>query len=56
SIQLRNIYTAPLNVLQAQLMHRSRHAEENGTDPDPRLEQAPIVPIAGVAAGMRNPG
>lgn len=27
SIQLRNIYTDPLNVLQAELLHRSRQAE-----------------------------
>jgi phosphoenolpyruvate carboxylase len=30
SIQLRNIYTDPLNVLQAELLHRSRLAEEEG--------------------------
>lgn len=28
SIQLRNIYTDPLNVLQAELLHRSRRAEK----------------------------
>ncbi len=28
SIQLRNIYTDPLNVLQAELLHRSRQAEK----------------------------
>ena len=56
SIQLRNIYTDPLNVLQAELLHRSRKAEEEGLDPDPRVEQALMVTIAGVAAGMRNTG
>ena len=56
SIQLRNIYTDPLNVLQAELLHRSRQAEEEGKDPDPRVEQALMVTIAGVAAGMRNTG
>lgn len=30
SIQLRNIYTDPLNVLQAELLHRSRRAEKEG--------------------------
>ncbi len=30
SIQLRNIYTDPLNVLQAELLHRSRQAEKEG--------------------------
>jgi phosphoenolpyruvate carboxylase len=56
SIQLRNIYTDPLNVLQAELLHRSRKAEEEGAEPDPRVEQALMVTIAGVAAGMRNTG
>ena len=56
SIQLRNIYTDPLNVLQAELLHRSRQAEEEGKDPDPRVEQALMVTIAGVAAGTRNTG
>jgi phosphoenolpyruvate carboxylase len=46
SIQLRNIYTDPLNVLQAELLHRSRLAEEEGKDPDPRVEQALMVTIA----------
>ncbi len=54
SIQLRNIYTDPLNVLQAELLHRSRQAEKEGQEPDPRVEQALMVTIAGIAAGMRN--
>ncbi|WP_436894135.1 phosphoenolpyruvate carboxylase [Siccibacter turicensis] len=56
SIMLRNIYTDPLNVLQAELLHRSRQAEEAGQAPDARVEQALMVTIAGVAAGMRNTG
>jgi len=56
SIQLRNIYTDPLNVLQAELLHRSRQAEEEGKPADPCVEQALMVTIAGVAAGMRNTG
>ena len=56
SIQLRNIYTDPLNVLQAELLHRSRKAEEEGKEPDRRVEQALMVTIAGVAAGMHNTG
>ncbi len=56
SIQLRNIYTDPLNVLQAELLHRSRQAEKEGGEPDPRVEQALMVTIAGIAAGMRNTG
>jgi phosphoenolpyruvate carboxylase len=50
SIGLRNIYTDPLNVLQAELLYRQRSA------PKPVLAQAIMVTIAGVAAGMRNTG
>ena len=52
SIALRNVYTDPLNVLQAELLHRSRSMSE----PDANVEQALMVTIAGVAAGMRNTG
>jgi phosphoenolpyruvate carboxylase len=47
------VYTDPLNVLQAELLHRSRQ-QEHVTDA--RVEQALMVTIAGVAAGMRNTG
>ncbi|MBT4520310.1 MAG: phosphoenolpyruvate carboxylase [Halieaceae bacterium] len=50
SIDLRNIYTDPLNFLQAELLQRHR------CQPDAILEQAIMVTIAGVAAGMRNTG
>jgi len=47
---LRNVYTAPLNLLQVELLRRIRDAQ------DPAVEQALMVTIAGVAAGMRNTG
>ncbi|MEM1229813.1 MAG: phosphoenolpyruvate carboxylase [Pseudomonadota bacterium] len=50
SILLRNIYTDPLNYLQAELLKRQR------ADADAALAQAIMVTIAGVAAGMRNTG
>ena len=50
SLRLRNIYTEPLNMLQAELLRRNRQAGE------PVLERAIMVTIAGVAAGMRNTG
>lgn len=50
SIRLRNIYTAPLNLLQAELLRRERNQN------DAVVEQAIMVSIAGVAAGMRNTG
>jgi phosphoenolpyruvate carboxylase len=51
AIGLRNVYTDPLNYLQAELLERSR----NG-DADPLLRRAVLVTIAGIAAGMRNTG
>ena len=56
SIALRNVYTDPLNVLQAELLYRSRAQEAKGEATDPQVEQALMVTIAGVAAGMRNTG
>ncbi len=53
SIALRNIYTDPLNLLQVELLHRLRSAGEN---PTPALEQALMITITGIAAGMRNTG
>jgi phosphoenolpyruvate carboxylase len=50
SIRLRNIYTDPLNFLQAELLQRNRQHS------DPLLERAIMVTIAGIAAGMRNTG
>lgn len=53
SIALRNVYTDPLNLLQVELLARLRAQGEN---PDPQLEQALMITIAGIAAGMRNTG
>ena len=50
SVHLRNIYTDPLNFLQAELLSRDRKA------PEEHVEQAIMVTIAGIAAGMRNTG
>ncbi|TCP95369.1 phosphoenolpyruvate carboxylase type 1 [Cricetibacter osteomyelitidis] len=52
SIALRNVYTDPLNLLQVELLRRLR-TEEN---PNPELEQALMITITGIAAGMRNTG
>ncbi|GAK85718.1 phosphoenolpyruvate carboxylase [Vibrio ponticus] len=52
SIRLRNIYVEPLNMLQAELLYRTRQVD----DPLPELEEALMVTIAGIAAGMRNTG
>ncbi|MDU1905073.1 MAG: phosphoenolpyruvate carboxylase [Dysgonomonas sp.] len=52
NIEMRNIYTEPLNVLQVELLHRCRGIE----NPPQELEQALMVTISGIAAGMRNTG
>jgi phosphoenolpyruvate carboxylase len=50
SIELRNPYVDPLNLLQAELLRRTRASE------DPRLGDALLVTVNGIAAGMRNTG
>ncbi|MGB0205701.1 MAG: phosphoenolpyruvate carboxylase [Neptuniibacter sp.] len=50
SIDVRNPYIDPLHFLQAELLHRDRN------QPDQRLEQALMVTMAGISAGMRNTG
>lgn len=59
AISLRNPYTDPLNFLQAELLHRVRsHEKIAGEDAEvgKELEQALMITIAGIAAGMRNTG
>ncbi|WP_040977494.1 phosphoenolpyruvate carboxylase [Necropsobacter massiliensis] len=53
SIALRNVYTDPLNLLQVELLRRLR---ENPENPNPDVEQALMITITGIAAGMRNTG
>lgn len=52
-IQTRAAYTNPLNLLQAELLKRSRDA---GDSPGEIVEKSLMITIAGVAAGMRNTG
>ncbi|MDX1804923.1 MAG: phosphoenolpyruvate carboxylase [Alcanivorax sp.] len=51
SIRVRDPYTDPLHLLQAELMARLRQQ-----DGDALLESALMVTIAGIAAGLRNTG
>ncbi len=53
SVAVRNPYTDPLHVLQAELLKRTR---AQGQDVTPELERALLVTVAGIAAGMRNTG
>jgi phosphoenolpyruvate carboxylase len=50
SIDVRNPYIDPLHFLQAELLHRDRNC------PNERLEQALMVTMAGISAGMQNTG
>ncbi|HKU40408.1 MAG TPA: phosphoenolpyruvate carboxylase [Polyangiales bacterium] len=50
TIDLRNPYVDPLNVLQAELLRRARVTD------DARLWDALLVTVNGIAAGMRNTG
>ncbi|WP_017905008.1 phosphoenolpyruvate carboxylase [Pseudomonas asplenii] len=52
-IRLRNIYLDPLHLLQAELLARTRRQESTQDSP---LEQALLVSVAGIAAGLRNTG
>lgn len=53
SIQVRNTYADPLNILQAELMRRLR--QEQWTDKT-ALEDALMITIAGISAAMKNTG
>ncbi|VVO17607.1 phosphoenolpyruvate carboxylase [Pseudomonas fluorescens] len=52
-IRLRNTYLDPLHLLQAELLARSRQQEVEQGSP---VEQALLVSVAGIAAGLRNTG
>ena len=53
AITVRNIYLDPLHLLQAELLARCRLRESPVDSP---LEQALLVSVAGIAAGLRNTG
>lgn len=53
SIDVRNPYVLPLHIAQVELMKRLRALEDGD---EPALEQALMVSIAGIAAGLRNTG
>ena len=54
SVALRNTYIEPLNLLQAELLSRSRN--RNNEDENSNVEQGLMITISGIAAGMRNSG
>ncbi|MFB1011853.1 MAG: phosphoenolpyruvate carboxylase [Thiopseudomonas sp.] len=52
SISMRDTYLDPLHLLQVELLARSRQQAELS----PAIEQAMLVTVAGIAAGLRNTG
>ncbi|HLM72542.1 MAG TPA: phosphoenolpyruvate carboxylase, partial [Polyangiaceae bacterium] len=52
SIDVRNPYVDPINLVQIELLKRMRKTD----DPDPLLRDAFVVTVNGIAAGMRNTG
>jgi phosphoenolpyruvate carboxylase len=51
SIDVRNPYVDPINLVQIEVVRRLRQG-----DHDPRLRDAFVVTVNGIAAGMRNTG
>jgi len=51
SIDVRNPYVDPINLVQVEVIRRLRQGED-----DPRLHDAFVVTVNGIAAGMRNTG
>jgi len=51
SIDVRNPYVDPINLVQVELLRRLR-----APDQDPALFDAFVVTVNGIAAGMRNTG
>lgn len=51
AVRVRNPYIDPLHVLQAELLQRDRQQPGNA-----QVEQALMVTMAGIAAGLRNTG
>lgn len=55
SINLRNPYTDPLNLLQVELLKRSR-AQSSSQEVNKAVDKALMITMTGIAAGMRNTG
>jgi phosphoenolpyruvate carboxylase len=55
SVALRNTYIEPLNLLQVELLSRSRKNSDSDSG-NIIVEQGLMITISGIAAGMRNSG
>ena len=55
SIDVRNPYVDPINLVQIELLRRMR-ASAGREDADDRMWRAFMITVNGIAAGMRNVG
>jgi phosphoenolpyruvate carboxylase len=53
SLEARNPYIDPINLLQIELLRRLR---QTGEEPSPEVWEAFVMTVNGIAAGMRNTG
>ncbi|MED5221353.1 MAG: phosphoenolpyruvate carboxylase [Actinomycetota bacterium] len=56
TLAVRDAYLDPLNVLQVEMLHRSRSGVAAGRSTDEELQRGLLLTINGIAAGMRNTG
>jgi len=56
SIDVRNPYVDPINLLQVELLRRLRQSSDARAEDEVWLRRALLVTINGIAAGMRNTG